>query len=67
MLLEHVASRLRLVRAVQRLLDSLCVRLEGDHLLRTPEVAVTRAGLAVDVLHRSRLGIVLRLIAHKPA
>jgi SAM-dependent methyltransferase len=64
-LLEHVASPLRPVRAVQRLLDPLLARLEGDHLLRRPEVAVNAAGLVVDVLERSRLGIILRLVAHK--
>lgn len=64
-LLEHVASPLRPVRAVQRLLDPLLLRLEGDHLLRHPEVAVAAAGLVVDVLERSRLGIMLRLVAHK--
>jgi ubiquinone/menaquinone biosynthesis C-methylase UbiE len=65
-LLEHVASPRRPVRAVQRLLDPLLVRLEGDHLLRRPEVAVNAAGLVVDVLERSRLEIILRLVAHKP-
>ncbi len=64
-LLEHVASPLRPVRAVQRLLDPLLARLEGDHLLRRPEVAVNAAALVVDVLERSRLGIILRLVAHK--
>lgn len=65
-LLEHVASPLRPVRAVQRLLDPLLVRLEGDHLLRRPEFAVKASGLVVDMLERSRLGIILRLVAQKP-
>ncbi len=65
-LLDHVASPRRPVRAVQGLLDPLLVRLEGDHLLRRPELAVRTAGLAVHELRRSRLGIVLRLLAHKP-
>lgn len=65
-LLDHVASPRRSVRVVQRLLDPLLVRLEGDHLLRRPELTVRTAGLVVDELSRSRLGIVLRLLAHKP-
>lgn len=66
-LLEHVASPLWPVRTVQRILNPLFVRVEGDHLLRRPEVHVTRSGLVVDVLERSKLGIMLRLVAHKPA
>ena len=65
-LLEHVASPSRAVRLAQSALDPLLVRLEGDHLLRRPEVAVRDAGLVVDELHRSVLGIVLRLAARKP-
>lgn len=66
-LLEHVRSPSRLVRAVQRLLQPLLLRLEGDHLLREPDQRVTAAGLRTDLLVRSKLGIVLRLRAHKPA
>lgn len=65
-LLDHVASPTHPVRAVQRLLDPLLVRFQGDHLLRQPERAVRSAGLVVDELTRSRFGIVLRLAAHKP-
>ena len=65
-LLEHVASPARPVRLVQSALDPLLVRLEGDHLLRRPEVAVRDAGLVVEERHRSVLGIVLRLTARKP-
>jgi ubiquinone/menaquinone biosynthesis C-methylase UbiE len=65
-LLDHVASPTHPARAVQRLLDPLLVRFQGDHLLRQPERAVRSAGLVVDELTRSRFGIVLRLAAHKP-
>ncbi|WP_333782869.1 class I SAM-dependent methyltransferase [Arthrobacter sp. H14] len=65
-LLDHVASSVRPVRAVQRLLDPLLVRFEGDHLLREPEAAVRAAGLVTDELTRFKWGIVLRLTAHKP-
>jgi hypothetical protein len=51
---------------VQRLLEPLLLRLEGDHLLREPDKRVTEAGLCPDLVERSKLGIVLRLRAHKP-
>lgn len=65
-LLDHVASPHRGIRAVQRLLDPVLVRLEGDHLLREPAAAVRAAGLVVEELARSRRGVVLRLAARKP-
>ncbi|MDQ3223097.1 MAG: class I SAM-dependent methyltransferase [Gemmatimonadota bacterium] len=66
-LLDHVASTSRPVRAVQRLLDPALVRALGDHLLRDPEIAVRRAGLIIEDLIRSRWNIVLRLAARKPS
>jgi ubiquinone/menaquinone biosynthesis C-methylase UbiE len=65
-LLDHVASPIRPVRAVQRLLDPLLVRFEGDHLLREPDVAVCDQGLVIDELSHSKWGIVSRLAAHNP-
>jgi hypothetical protein len=62
-----VASTSSPVRAVQRLLDPALVRLQGDHLLRDPGIAVRRAGLVIEELTRSRWGIVLRLAARKPS
>jgi ubiquinone/menaquinone biosynthesis C-methylase UbiE len=66
-LLEHVRSPSLPVRAVQRVLDPLTVRFEGDHLLREPLEHVRATGLQVDHLERSKWGIVERLAAHKPA
>lgn len=65
-LLDHVASPVRAVRAVQRVLDPLMVRFMGDHLLREPQAGVQQAGLVIDELTRSKWGIVARLRAHKP-
>ncbi|WP_245159563.1 class I SAM-dependent methyltransferase [Blastococcus sp. CT_GayMR19] len=65
-LLDHVASPHSMVRAVQRLLDPLFVRLAADHLLRRPEAVVASAGLVIDELTRSKLGLVTRLGAHRP-
>lgn len=66
-LLDHVASPNRLIRAIQHLLDPLTVRFQGDHLLRQPDHAVRAAGLVIDELTRAKAGIVMRLTAHKPA
>lgn len=64
-LLDHVASPNRAIWAVQRLLDPLTVRFQGDHLLREPEHAVRAAGLLIDELTRAKAGVVTRLAAHK--
>lgn len=64
-LLEHVGSPVLVVRAVQRLLAPLALRVEGDHLLRDPHRCVEAAGLHIGLLERSKLGIVMRLTARK--
>lgn len=66
-LFEHVRSPSLPVRAVQRLLDPLTVRFEGDHLIREPLENVRAEGLEIDELKRSKWGIVERLAAHKAA
>lgn len=65
-LLEHVRSPFTPVRAVQRALEPLFLRFEADHLLREPERRVREAGLGVEHCGRSKLGLVLRLVARKP-
>jgi ubiquinone/menaquinone biosynthesis C-methylase UbiE len=64
--LEHVRSPALPVRAVQRALDPLMVRFEGDHLLREPLDYLRAAGLEIEYLARSKWGIVERVIARKP-
>jgi ubiquinone/menaquinone biosynthesis C-methylase UbiE len=66
-LLDHVRSPLAPVRAVQRGLEPLFLRLEADHLLRQPERRVAEAGLRIEQCERSKLGLVLRLAARKPS
>ncbi|MGI9003495.1 MAG: class I SAM-dependent methyltransferase [Pseudonocardia sp.] len=65
LLVEHVASLIAVVRTVQRLLEPVAVRCAADHLLRRPERDVAAAGLAIDYLHRSKAGIMMRLTATK--
>jgi len=67
LLLEHVRSPLLPVRFAERLLEPLFLRLEHDHLTREPLDHLRAEGFTVDILERSKLGIVERVAAHKPA
>jgi ubiquinone/menaquinone biosynthesis C-methylase UbiE len=64
---EHVRSPALPVRAVQRALDPLTVRFEGDHLVREPLEYLRPAGFEIEELERSKWGIVERVVARKPA
>jgi ubiquinone/menaquinone biosynthesis C-methylase UbiE len=66
LLLEHVRSPRRVIRAVQRLLDPLAVRFEGDHIAREPLEHLRTEGFGVERVERSKLGIVERVVARKP-
>ena len=66
LLLEHVRSPVLPVRLLQRVLQPLTLLLDHDHLLREPLRHVEGAGLIVERLERSKLGIVERLAARKP-
>lgn len=63
LLLEHVRSPDLLVRAGQRLLEPLFLRLAADHLLRDPVDHLEAAGLRLNGIERSRWGIVERATA----
>jgi ubiquinone/menaquinone biosynthesis C-methylase UbiE len=65
--LEHVRSPVLPVRAVQRALDVLTVRFEGDHLVREPLEYLRAVGFEIEALERSKWGIVERVIARKSA
>jgi ubiquinone/menaquinone biosynthesis C-methylase UbiE len=64
--LEHVRSPRFPVRAVQRALDPLSVRFEGDHIVREPLDYIRSAGFEVEELERSKWGIVERVVGRKP-
>ena len=64
---EHVRSPVPVVRAVERALNPLTVRFEGDHLLREPLEYLRPAGFEIEHLERSKWGIVERVVARKPA
>lgn len=67
LLLEHVRSPSMAVRAVQRLLDPLAVRFEADHLVREPLDHLEAEGFVLERVERSKLGIVERVVARRPA
>src|SRR6266487_2427559 len=63
LLLEHVRSPRRAIRAVQHALDPLAVRFEGDHIAREPLEHLDAEGFVIERLERSKLGIVERVAA----
>jgi ubiquinone/menaquinone biosynthesis C-methylase UbiE len=62
----HVASPHRVVRAGQRRLERLSIRLAGDHQTRQPYPDIVAAGLTVDRRERLRAGVIERIRAVKP-
>jgi ubiquinone/menaquinone biosynthesis C-methylase UbiE len=66
-LLDHVASDRRWVLAMERLLEPLTLRLNGDYLTRHPLPLVEAAGFTVEHSERRKAGIIERLTAVKPA
>jgi ubiquinone/menaquinone biosynthesis C-methylase UbiE len=67
LLLDHVVAGPRLARAIQWLLERITVPLGGEHLRRRPFLQVQAVGFDVERRERYKLGIVERLVAHKPA
>jgi ubiquinone/menaquinone biosynthesis C-methylase UbiE len=65
LLLEHVRSPHRPVRAVQRALEPVAVRLAADHLTREPLEHLRAVGFAIQQVERSRLGLVERVRAFR--
>lgn len=63
--LEHVRSHIAPVRWIQRLLDPIFVRTEGDHQLRDPMDHLTELPVVIERLARSKLGYIERGVARK--
>jgi ubiquinone/menaquinone biosynthesis C-methylase UbiE len=66
LLLDHVAAASRL-GVLQWLLGRITVPLAGEQVRRPPLVHVQAEGFQVQRRERSKLGIVERLAARKPA
>ncbi|MDQ3958271.1 MAG: class I SAM-dependent methyltransferase [Actinomycetota bacterium] len=62
-LMEHVRSPILAVRAVQRAIDPLTVRFEGDHVTREPLDHLRAEGFEIETLERLKWGIVERVVA----
>lgn len=60
-LLDHVASDRRRVLAIERLLEPLTLRMNGDYLTRRPLPLVEAAGFSVTWSQRSKAGIIEQL------
>jgi len=67
LLLDHVTAAPRAARAAQWLLERITVPLGGEHLRRRPLRQVQAEGFQIERRERSKLGIVERLVARKPA
>jgi ubiquinone/menaquinone biosynthesis C-methylase UbiE len=67
LLLDHVAGAPRWVRAIQWLLELATRPLGGEYLRRRPLLHVQAEGFEIEQRERSKLGIVERLTARKPA
>lgn len=64
-LLDHVASHHRLLRAAQWALEPVARGWQADSLVRNPAGDVALAGLRITLREVSRLGLVQRLVAVK--
>lgn len=65
-LIEHVRSPRRSVRAVELFLEFFTARLQGDHMLREPLRHLLAERLVVEDVERSKLGVIERAVARKP-
>ncbi len=66
LLLDHVVASNVVVRAVQRLLEPVTLRIGADHLTRRPLPLVQQAGFTVADAGRARAGMVEWLSAVRP-
>jgi len=67
LLLGHVASHLRPIRALQRLLERKSVPIAGDYQTRQPVPIVLATGFVIQRQERARAGIIQLITAVKPS
>lgn len=65
-LVDHIASSVRVFRGVQRLIELYTVPRGGEHLRRRPLKNVAAAGFEIERVERFNFGHVERLVARKP-
>src|SRR5215212_2252845 len=66
LLLDHIRAASEFGRAVQKALEVVTVRVEGEHLLRCPLEHIQAEGFEVEQRERYKAGIVERLSARRP-
>lgn len=64
-LVDHVRSSVGLIFWMQKVLEFFSLRIDGDHLTRRPSIVVEGSGFEIRERHRTRWGIVERLVAVK--
>ena len=64
--MDHVRSPVLPVRLVQKAINPLTVRIEGDHMTREPLEYYAHHGFEIVELERHKWGIVERVHARKP-
>jgi ubiquinone/menaquinone biosynthesis C-methylase UbiE len=65
LLLDHIGSDVWVIRLGQRLLETLTIRLAGEHMTRRPLPLVEAAGFTIEERQRLKAGTVERLVARK--
>ena len=66
-LVDHIRSTVKPVYWLQKALEQVTVRIDGDRMTRRPADVVEQLGFEIVERERFRLGIVERLVAIKPA
>jgi ubiquinone/menaquinone biosynthesis C-methylase UbiE len=66
-LVDHIASTSRPIHWLQRAIEPISVRIDGDYLTRRPAGIVEQLGFDIVERDRFRWGIVERLVAHRSA
>lgn len=67
-LVDHIRSETKPVLWIQKLIELISLRIDGDHMTRRPHEQLMAQGFEVVEQHRFRWGgIVERLVARKPS
>lgn len=66
LLADHVVSTALPLRIIQAAVELVTVRMAGEHYRRRPIEHVRSAGFEIAEHERFRLGMIERLVAHKP-
>jgi ubiquinone/menaquinone biosynthesis C-methylase UbiE len=66
-LVDHVASSSRIIRAIQRTLETFSVPIAGEHFLRRPVLELQQLPYTVEQSERFNSGIVERVVLRKEA